>query len=349
MDLSLSETQIQLEESVATFLSRLPPAPMRPQPPTVPDAAWRALANELGLLGLLVPEAQGGFGAGGPELLVVMEAMARHLFDQPFAEVAVTALSLLQVAGEDDLMSRLLAGEAMPVPVLNLVSGTIEKTAEKMTFSGETSLVFPASQATHFLVSTRCGDEDGLLLVEASQAHVRPVATIDERWAGQVTFDHASARWLLTGQAATEAIEYAEDWALAALCAEASGVLSRLLDDTVEYTKQRRQFSQPISRFQVLQHRMADMFIQYEMAKSAAVLACLSLDKPTPERRKATSAAKMVVADACRFIAQNAVQLHGGLGMSAETEMTRWFKRAIVIEYQLGSRDDHIQRYMLAA
>ena len=134
------------------------------------------------------------------------------------------------------------------------------------------------------------------------------------------------------------------DEATAALCAEAVGVLRRMLDDTVAFAKERRQFGQAIGRFQALQHRMADMFIQFELARSAAVLATLSLDKPDRERTLAVSAAKVAVSDACRFIGQNAVQLHGGLGMSLETEVTRYFKRAAVIETQLGTRDHHLDR-----
>ena len=125
---------------------------------------------------------------------------------------------------------------------------------------------------------------------------------------------------------------------------EAVGVLRRMLDDTVAFAKERRQFGQAIGRFQALQHRMADMFIQFELARSAAVLATLSLDKPDRERTLAVSAAKVAVSDACRFIGQNAVQLHGGLGMSLETEVTRYFKRAAVIETQLGTRDHHLDR-----
>ena len=349
MDLSFSETQVQLADSVGTFLDRLPAKAMPKEPLRGGGESWKALAEELGLLGLMLPEEQGGFGAGGQELLVVMEAMGRHLFDQPFAEVAVTGMSLLLSAGETVLAEQLARGDVLPVPVFRLAAEEVVGSAETVTLSGQTGLVFPVTMASHFLVRARIEGADALLRIDAADTHVRPVATTDERWAGQVTFKDAPARVLLREAEATEAFARAEDVAIAALCAEASGVVSRLLDDTVEYTKQRRQFGQPISRFQVLQHRMADMFIQYEMAKSAATLACLSLGKRADERRKATSAAKMAVADACRFIGQNAIQLHGGLGMSAETEMTRWFKRATVIEYELGSRDDHLRRYMSQA
>lgn len=349
MDLSLGETQVQLADAVGTFLTRLPRVPMSQTPPSGIQQPWLMLAEELGLLGLMLPEDHGGYGGKGDDLLVVMEVMGRHLFDQPFAEVAVTALSLLAAAGQDDLVQGLVTGREFVAPILKLDGVTISEREGLWTVTGSSELVFPAVEATHFVVGTRYGADEVLLLVDASAVTVRPVATTDERWAGQVTFADSAATLLLIGNEASQALSMAEDLAIAALCAEASGVVSKLLDDTVEFTQQRRQFGQPISRFQVLQHRMSDMLIQCEMAKSAAILACLSLKKPPAERRKATSAAKMVVSEACRFIGQNAVQLHGGLGMSAETEMTRWFKRATVIEYQLGSRDEHIERYRAEA
>ncbi|MGI4818355.1 MAG: acyl-CoA dehydrogenase family protein [Janthinobacterium lividum] len=349
MDLSLGETQVQLADAVGTFLSRLPKTPMSQTPPEAPQRAWLELANELGLLGLMLPDDEGGYGGMGDDLLVVMEAMGRHLFDQPFAEVAITGLSLLSAAKQADLVQAVIAGQEMVAPIMALNGAVISRIGDHWTLSGVSELVLPASEATRFIVAGRFEGDDVVLLVDGAAATVRPVATTDERWAGQVEFNTAPAVLLLRGGEATAALSKAEDIAIAALCAESSGVVSRLLDDTVEFTKQRRQFGQPISRFQVLQHRMSDMLIQYEMARSAAILACLSLGKPEAERRKATSAAKIVVSEACRFIGQNAVQLHGGLGMSAETEMTRWFKRATVIEYQLGSRDDHVERYRQVA
>lgn len=349
MDLSLGETQVQLADAVSTFLSRLPNSPMSQTPPAGPSQAWLELANELGLLGLMLSEEEGGYGGKGDDLLVVMEAMGRHLFDQPFAEVAVAGLSLLSAARQRDLIEAVISGQEMIAPVTRMPNATVIERDGDYVVTGSTDLVFPATEASRFIVGARMGNEDVVVLVDEAATTVRPVATTDERWAGQVTLTDTPARLLLRGAEATAALAKAEDLAIAALCAEASGVVARLLDDTVEFTKQRRQFGQPISRFQVLQHRMADMLIQYEMARSAAILACLSVDKPEGERRKATSAAKIAVSEACRFIGQNAVQLHGGLGMSAETEMTRWFKRATVIEYQLGSRDEHIDRYRTAA
>lgn len=352
MDLSLSETQKHLSDSVHTFLSRLPKQEMPAAPKSGPDDVWKALGEDLGLLSLLLTEEQGGFGGRGDDLLVVMEAMGEHLLTQPFMEVAVSAVALLSLcegAQAESLLRALVAGQSHIVPILD-VGLIASPSGSEWQITGNAGLVYPAT-ASSFLVKAKHAENDDVLLfsINATDAALRPVATIDERWAAEVRFNQSDATLLLRGKVAAEAVEAAKDMALAALCAEASGVLKKLLDDTVAFTKERRQFGQPISRFQVLQHRMADMFMQYEMARSAAVLACLSLDKPASERSLATSAAKVIVSDACRFIGQNAVQLHGGLGMSAEIEMTRWFKRATVIEQQLGSRDFHIDRYRNAA
>lgn len=355
MDLSYSETQQQLSESVRTFLARLPQEAMPEKALTQPHEAWRSLGQDLGLLSLMLSEDAGGFGGRGEDLLVVCEAMGEYLFDQPFVESAVHAVSLLQ-ASETNVAHALLAEIAEGAAQVGVIAGIASITANQAkdgqwSISGDCGLVYPALSAGHFVVSASREQDNWprLFLVAAELSKVSAVATIDGRWAGHVQFDAAECELLIEGPVALDALAKGEDVALAALCAEASGVLRRLLDETVEFTKQRRQFGQSISRFQVLQHRMADMLIQYEMARSAAVLACLSLDKFAQERRRATSAAKIAVSEACRFIGQNAVQLHGGLGMSAETEMTRWFKRATVIEYQLGSRDFHVERYRSAA
>ncbi len=135
------------------------------------------------------------------------------------------------------------------------------------------------------------------------------------------------------------------DEAIAAVCAEAVGGMRRMLEDTIEYTKQRRQFGQPLSSFQALQHRMVDMYMALEKAVSAVYLVTLKLDADPVERALAASAAKATIAQSARFIGQNAVQLHGGMGMTDELAVGHYFKRATMIEYELGSRDFHIARY----
>jgi alkylation response protein AidB-like acyl-CoA dehydrogenase len=140
-------------------------------------------------------------------------------------------------------------------------------------------------------------------------------------------------------------VDHAADIAVTAQCAEAIGLMQRLLDDTVAFTKQRRQFGQPIAGFQALQHRMVDMFVQLEMAQAATYLATLNLDADPVERARAASAAKVTVGQACRYVGQNAIQLHGGMGMTEETPVTLGFRRLTVIENELGSVDHHLARF----
>jgi len=145
--------------------------------------------------------------------------------------------------------------------------------------------------------------------------------------------------------AALPMVEQVVDEAVAAICAESCGVLRRLHEGTLEYTKQRKQFGAPIASFQVLQHRMVDMFIQVEQAVSMTYMAHIKLDEPAAERAKAVSAAKVQIGRACRFVGQNAIQLHGGMGMTDEMAIGHYFKRATMIEGQFGSVDHHLRRY----
>ena len=140
-------------------------------------------------------------------------------------------------------------------------------------------------------------------------------------------------------------IETVLDEAIAATCAEACGVLRKLHEGTLEYTKQRKQFGQPIAAFQVLQHRMVDMFIQVEQSVSMTYMATIKLDESATERAKAVSAAKVQIGRACKFVGQNAIQLHGGMGMTDEMAIGHYFQRATVIEGLFGSVDHHLRRY----
>lgn len=370
MNLALSETQIQLADSVRTFLARLPAGGMAEAPGAPgPTPVWREMGEALGVLALALPEDLGGLDGEAADVMVVMEAMGEALLTEPYLETVVMAAGLLRRC--DQLRARALAqvigeGAAIVAPVLTEPAGRAdwrfcatraERHGEGWSLTGGKGLVSPGAAAQSLIVTARTRGDDGqadglsLFLIErdAPGLSLRDVATLDERWAAEVVLDGVvlSADALIgVEHEAGPLIAQVLDEATAALCAEAVGVLRRMLNDTVAFAKERRQFGQAIGRFQALQHRMADMFIQFELARSAAVLATLSLDKPERERTLAVSAAKIAVSDACRFIGQNAVQLHGGLGMSLETEVTRYFKRATVIEAQLGARDHHLDRSM---
>ena len=183
-------------------------------------------------------------------------------------------------------------------------------------------------------------------IVPPAGVTVHGYRTIDDRRAADLVLRdlRLPAAALLTDDAAAS-LEQARDEGAAAVCAEAVGAMRKVLADTVEYCKQRQQFGQPIGGFQVLQHRMVDMYLELEQAVSAAYLAVLNLDAEPATRARAVSAAKATVGRAARFIGQNAVQLHGGMGMTEELAIGHYFKRLTALQYEFGSTDQHRTRY----
>jgi alkylation response protein AidB-like acyl-CoA dehydrogenase len=206
--------------------------------------------------------------------------------------------------------------------------------------------------ATHFIVTARTAgqrrDRDGIssfiVARDAAGVAAREYPTVDGSRAADVRFDGAAAELIGEAGRGFDSLEAAVDAGVVALCAEAVGVMRRLLADTVDYTKQRKQFDAPIAANQVLQHRMVDMYIALEQAVSMTYMATLKLDRPADERIRAVSAAKIVVGKAARFVGQGAIQLHGGMGMTNELAVSHYFKRATMIESQLGSVDYHAAR-----
>ena len=221
--------------------------------------------------------------------------------------------------------------------------------------SGHKAVVIGAPYATHLIVTARTGggqrDQQGVSVFivpkDAAGVTTRDYPTVDGFRASEVTLENvavdASALVGPEGQA-MPLIETVLDEAIAATCAEACGVLRKLHEGTLEYTKQRKQFGQPISQFQVLQHRMVDMFIQVEQSISMTYMATIKLGD-AKESSKAAAAAKVQIGKACKFVGQNAIQLHGGMGMTDEMAIGHYFKRATMIESAFGSTDHHLARY----
>lgn len=369
MDFSFTEEQTMLRDTVAAYLRDRYDIEAR-RAATASETGWRpevwsAFATELGILGASIPEESGGLGGGPIETMIVMEEMGRALAIEPFLETVVIGAGLLKRcgAGAAPLLEAVLAGDALLAlahgePRGGRIPARLETTAHRdgsgWVLNGRKAVVAAAPWATHLLVSARTGGaaEDGvsLFLVEkgAQGLSTQDYATVDGRRASEVRLDDAVLpEGALLGQegAALPLIEEVLDEATVALCAEALGVMRRLHEDTLDYARQRRQFGRPIGEFQVLQHRMVDMFIALEQSVSLTYMATLKLGEPAPERMKAVSAAKVQIGQACRFIGQNAVQIHGGIGMTDELALSHYFKRATVIEGQFGSVDHHLERY----
>ncbi|WP_176593680.1 acyl-CoA dehydrogenase family protein [Sphingobium sp. EM0848] len=368
MDFNLTSEQEQLRDSLRAFLADRNDFETRTKvsrsEPGWRESLWRAFADELGILGAPLPESAGGLNGDAVDTMVIMEELGGSLVIEPYLESVVIAGGLLR--GRDADLARIVTGDARFAFAWAEASSRyrFESVATKAVrdgdgwlLSGDKAVVMAAPWATDLIVTARTagvpGDKEGvsLFLVDPKAAGVVLTAypTIDGRQAADIRFDGVklSADALIGPEHdALPLIEKVGDAAIAALAAEAVGVMRQLVQDTIDYTKQRRQFGQPISSFQALQHRMVDMVMQLELATSAVYLATLSLDADPVERAKAASTAKVAVGNALRFVGQNAVQLHGGMGMTDELAVGHYFKRATVIESEFGSVDYHLARYV---
>jgi alkylation response protein AidB-like acyl-CoA dehydrogenase len=325
---------------------------------------WRGLAEEIGILGAGFELEHGGLGGGAVEHMIVMEELGRALAIDPYLETAVLGGALLRGADStqaSEWIGRIVAGEvrfayAQLEPQarydLQHVTTRAARVEDGWRLDGLKDAVRAAPFATHLLVTARTdgGDRDRrgvatfVVATDAPGLNRVDYATVDGSRAADVRFERTPAVLLGSADDGLAALEAAVDEAIAGLCAEAVGVMRRLLADTVEYTKQRRQFDAPIAANQVLQHRMVDMYMMVEQAVSMTYLATLSLARPVAERVHAVAAAKAFVSKAARHVGQSAIQLHGGMGMTDDLAVSHYFKRATMIESQFGSADHHAAR-----
>lgn len=376
MDFGLSKEQELLRDSITKFLSSRYDLTQSRKVATTGDGwqpeVWRAFADDLGILGATLPEEVGGMNGGPVELMVVAEALGHALVVEPYVDTVVLGGGLLGRAGGERahaVLEAIAAGEAVTAfaateatsgYVFHDVTTTARRDGDEWVIDGAKTVVTSAPLATHLLVTARTSgdrlDTDGvsLFLVEFDAANppvgveVHPYRTIDDRRAADLVFTglRLPADALLGDDGgAWPSVSRAIDEAITAISAEAVGLMRKVLADTVEYAKQRQQFGQPIGSFQVLQHRMVDMYMELEQAVSAVYLAVLHLDGDDAGRERAVSATKATIGRAARFIGQNAVQLHGGMGMTEELAVGHYFKRLTAIEYEFGTADHHIARY----
>jgi len=312
--------------------------------------AWSQLA-QLGLMGLPLGSDHGGFGGGAVDLMGVMQAFGDALVVEPYVPL-VLAARLIERGGSAAQKSALLPAVVEGRAKLALAHSekgaryaldAVQVRATKNRLSGEKSAVIGAPVADRLVVSARSADGVALYLVERTALEVRPHRTLDERLAGDVLFRDTPAEPIGGGLAA---LEEAMDFATALSCAEALGAMQFACDTTLEYLKTRKQFGVPIGTFQALQHRMVDMVISLEQARSMACLAASKADaeRDARERARAISAAKIKIADAARHVSQEAVQLHGGMGMSEELKVSHTFRRLTVLAREHGDADHHLAR-----
>ncbi|MBL8531658.1 MAG: acyl-CoA dehydrogenase family protein [Hyphomonadaceae bacterium] len=336
------------------------------------DEAWKtnwATFAELGLLAAPLPEAQGGLGGGPIDVSVVMEEFGKALVVEPYVPTVVIGAGALNYAGaaaqKEEHLTAIAAGErviafAQAEPksrwTLTDVATTAKKSGAGYVINGQKAVVLGAPQADYLLVTARTGgaqrDARGvsLFLVPKSAQGVstRDYPTIDGTRAAEVYFENVSvgAEALLgEADAAAPLIERIIDEANAAYCSEAVGCMRMMTDLTREYAKQRKQFGRAIADFQVLQHRMVDMFMASEESYSIALRATIKLAESDAERARAVSAAKVSIGKHGRFVGQAAVQIHGGMGVTDEMRVGHYFKRVSMLDATFGNVDFHLKRY----
>jgi alkylation response protein AidB-like acyl-CoA dehydrogenase len=360
MDFNLSKEQELLRDGLGKFLStRYDLEKSRAAAKTgagwQPDI-WRGFADELGILGAALPEDVGGIGGGPVEVMVIAEALGHALVIEPYIDTVVVAGGLLQRAGATALLEKVADGSAI-VALAAAESGSgehwqdvstvAERAGDEWVVRGSKIVAMNAPLATHLLVTARTPGGLSLFLVDPNWSSIgaHHYRTVDDRRASDITLD--GVRGVLLGDEgqAWPSLAQARDEGAAAVCAEAVGCMRKVLADTVEYCKQRQQFGQPIGSFQVLQHRMVDMFMEVEQSVAAVYLAVLNLEAEPDIRARAVSAAKATIGRASRFVGQQAVQLHGGMGMTEELAIGHYFKRLTALQYEFGTTDYHVARY----
>ncbi|OHT82685.1 acyl-CoA dehydrogenase family protein [Mycobacteroides saopaulense] len=374
MDFNLTDEQQLLKNSVSDFLSNryaldTSRRAARSETGWQPQV-WKSFAEELGILAAPLPEDRGGLGGGAEEVLVIAEALGRHLVVEPFIGTVVLGGGLLRRSSSElaaeliggvaggDVVTGFAALEPTSGQSFHSVRTSARREGQDWLLDGEKIVVSDAPIATHLIVTARTSGDDadvaGLTLFAIPWDPADPPAgitahhyrTIDDHHASDLVISGLrlpdSARISEIGEA-WPMIDAALDEATAATVCEAVGMLRKVLADTVEYTKQRQQFGVAISNFQALQHRMVNMHIEVEQAVAASYLASLNLGGP--RRTRAVSAAKATIARAARLVGQEAVQLHGGMGMTEELAIGHYFKRLTVIESEFGNRDFHTARY----
>lgn len=329
---------------------------------------WSQFA-ELGVIGALFAEAQGGFGGSGFDIAVVFEELGRGLVVEPLLATLMAGTALAVAGGEaqhallaemigGDQLVAFAHGEPMAGYELSHVEATARRNGDGWVLDGTKALVDGGEQADAFVVSARTAGaadaEDGLTLfvvpAKAGGVSLRGYPLIDGGRAAELTLRGvelgSDARIGTEGQA-WPAIEQAVGRGILALCAESVGAMDAAKDATLEYLRTRRQFGVPIGSFQALQHRMADLLLEVEQARSAVINAAAAVDGDDRlAREKALSAAKYSIGRIGTLVAEECIQLHGGIGMTWELPLAHYAKRLVMIDHQLGDEDHHLARYI---
>ena len=372
MNFELSEEQKMIQQSVERFVQENYDLPKRVEisskDPGYSKDYWNSMA-ELGWLGLPFSEKDGGFGGNQIDTLVIMEQFGKGLVLEPFLANIVLGGGAIQMGGSEELKNEMLSSLIEGSKQLTLayaeqqsrfdledVATSARKEGEKYIINGQKSMVLNAESADHLVVVTRTNggqvDEEGitLFLVDSDTKGLEKqnFPTVDGLRASEITFDNvevSSERMIGDLDKGFDILRVVSNNAILALCAEAVGAMEILYKDTVEYTQQREQFDHPLSDFQVLQHRMVDMFMEYEQCKSLLFRATMETIQDPVLAQRTIHALKHLIGKSSIFVGENAVQLHGGMGVTEELRIGHFFKRLLVIDSQFGNADFHLDKF----
>ncbi len=367
MDFDLTDEQRLLKDSVDRLVADQYQFEQRKKYSVEPDGwsttVWQQYA-ELGLLGLPFAETYGGFGGGPVETMIVMEAFGRGLVLEPYFATVILGGGLIRrgasAAQQQTLLPQITQGklklafahvERQSRYDLADVSTKAVQNGGTWLLDGAKSVVLHGDCADRLLVTARVsgGRRDragiGLFLVDANGSGVsrRGYPTQDGLRAAELTLSGARGEPVGDVGNALPVVEHVVDEAIAALCAEAVGTMQAMHETTLEYLKTRQQFGRPIGQFQVLQHRSVDMLVALEQARSMAMFAAvMAAEDDATERRRSIAAAKVQIGRSGRHVGQEAIQLHGGIGMTMEYKIGHYFKRMTMIDKMFGDADTHL-------
>jgi alkylation response protein AidB-like acyl-CoA dehydrogenase len=377
MNFDLTEEQRLLVDTVASFAKKQSPLTrlraLRADPVGWTRDVWKQM-GELGLLGVSLPEAVGGAGGTFVDAALILEQLGATLVPEPILPSLVAAAPILRLgtaAQQERWLAPFAAGdaslalawaEAQSRGDVADVETRAERDGDDYRLTGQKRFVLNGHAADFIVVSARTAgaprDREGLALFvldrETPGLAVQPVKTMDGHHAAMITLtgatvsadrllgDHAGA----DGRAAFEALDEAMDVGAAGACAEGAGITRAVLHMTADYLRTREQFGVKIGTFQALQHRAVDMFVETELCKSMAILAAIrATDPDAAERRAAISASKVQLAVGGRYVTQQAIQLHGGIGVTDEHDVGLYFKRMHVLNALFGDEEHHVARY----
>ena len=374
MNFTFNEEQTLIQSQVSQFIQRDYDWEKRKSLATselgFSESNWKTFA-ELGWLGISLSEESGGFGGTALETMIIMEEFGKGLVLEPFLETVVLSAGLIDSCGnteqKKEIIPKVISGEihlalgfSEPQSRFDLANINTEAKlkGDGYILNGYKSVVMNGPNAKKFIIPARTSgkqnDREGISLFlvdsETNGISLRNYPTVDDRRASEITLENVevSTNCLLGHKdKGFEELDNAIDTATIAICAEAVGAMEVLYKSTVEYSKTREQFGQPIGKFQVLQHRMVDMFMEYEQTKSLLYMATIKKVENSEDYKKSISGLKYQVGKAGKFIGQQSVQIHGGMGVTEELNIGHFFKRLTSITTIFGNTDYHLKRYSL--